>query len=157
MQPATPIAPSLAELESRAAGGDLAAKVAYGVGLIAAGRDADGMALLRDAAAAGDAEAFRQLAVHRATDAVTGVIADDSVTVFFGVRLNRVPDVADALARITLLNRQIETFFRDANQLFQIVRNLADRRGERGVADKTVVSRRHIERDDVAVLQGNVV
>ncbi len=60
--------------------------------------------------------------VHRAADAVSGVIANDAVTEFFGMFLNRPTDVADAPVDTRSLNAAFETFFGHPDQLLQLVR-----------------------------------
>src|SRR5690606_8286902 len=91
---------------------------------------------------------LRRLA-HRTPDAVARVVPDDAIAELLGMSLDRSSDVSDTIVRTALLDPQHQTFLGHPDQLFQVVRDLADRDRYRGVSHKSVQSTRHIERDDV--------
>src|SRR5436190_4467578 len=90
--------------------------------------------------------------VHMPANAVPGVIANDPVTVLLAMLLNGPADIANAIADSSGLNAQFQAFLGDADQLLELVGDLADRQRHGRIADKSVVRRRHVQRDDVAVL-----
>ena len=80
-------------------------------------------------------------------------IADDAVAVLFGMSLDRVADVADMVAGFGLLDTEHQTFIGHVDKAFGFHRHIADEEHAAGVAVPAIKLRRHVDIDDVAVLQ----
>src|SRR6185503_15329167 len=70
--------------------------------------------------------------------------------------LDRPPDVAQVISGMTLLDRAIETLFRDSDQLSLSIVHFTDGYRRRRVADETVERYTAIDRKDIPILQ-NVI
>ena len=91
--------------------------------------------------------------MHRAADTMSGIIADDPVSVFLRVLLNGPANISDTVVHTGSVDAQLEAFFGDPDQLLQIIGDLTDRHGHRGISDETLKRRRHVERNDVALVE----
>jgi len=91
--------------------------------------------------------------VHLAADAVSAQFADDAVALGFAVRLHSVADVTQMATGDCCLDAFIQAFLRGAQQLFDLVANLADAERVGGVAAKAVEQRAAVDGNDVTVLQ----
>src|SRR5262249_19558359 len=89
--------------------------------------------------------------MHSPTDSVTDVISDNRVTVILSVLLHRPADVAEMIARSTLLNCQLKTFFSDPNKLQGFFINFSDRHCCRGVSYEPSQSHAAIDRKNVSL------
>ena len=80
-------------------------------------------------------------------------IADDAVAVLFGVGLDGVADVADMVAGSDRLDTEHQAFIGHIDKALGLHRHIADEEHAAGVAVPAVELRRHVDIDDVAVLQ----
>ena len=91
--------------------------------------------------------------VEQAAEAVAAEIADDAVTVLFGMALDRMGDIAEAIAGLGLLEAEHQAFIGDIDQLPGLQRNVADQEHPAGIAMPAVENWGNIDIDDVAVLE----
>jgi hypothetical protein len=103
-------------------------------------------------AALADVRDLRRL-VERPADAVAHEGAHHRAALAFGVLLDGRADVAEPRAFLHLRDRELEALARDLRHLARLRRRLADVEGGRGVAVETLVDRRDVDVDDVAVLE----
>ena len=80
-------------------------------------------------------------------------IADDAITVLFGVGLYRVTDVADMVAGLGRLDADHQAFIGHIDKPLGLYRHITDEEHAAGVAVPALELRRHVDIDDVAVLQ----
>jgi hypothetical protein len=88
--------------------------------------------------------------MHRTPYPVSRVVADDAVPVFVCVLLDGPPDIADPISRSGGLDAKLETLLGNTDKLLELVRDLANGNCNGGIANKSLVCRRHIQRDDIA-------
>ena len=80
-------------------------------------------------------------------------IADHAVAVLFGVGLDRVADVADMVAGLGRLDTEHQAFIGHIDKALGLHRHIADEEHAAGVAVPAVQLRRHVDIDNIAVLQ----
>ena len=95
--------------------------------------------------------------MHLAPDPVSDVLADHPITVRFRRRLDRVTDVAEAVARPRHTQPIPQRFFGDHQKSPYLIRNLADRHREGRITVPSLVDGASVDRDDVSVAQGVAV
>ena len=95
--------------------------------------------------------------VEHLAEPVAAEVADDRIAVALGVALDRVRDVAHAVAGLRLLDAEHQAFVRDVDEALRLDRDVADQVHAAGVAVPAVDDRRHVDIDDVAVAQRLVV
>src|ERR1043166_347522 len=91
--------------------------------------------------------------VHMSSDSMARVIANDPVAKLLRMLLNGPTNVTYSVIDSTTLNAKLKTLTRHANEIFQSLRDLADWPRHRGAADNPLVCRRHIERNNIALIQ----
>jgi hypothetical protein len=117
-------------------------------------------AQFRPGAGAADMDDLRRIVEHPA-DAVPAEIADHAVAVLLGKALDRMADVTQPVAGLRLRNAQHHRLVRHLHQPARLDRHLADQEHAAGIAVPAVQQRRHVDIDNIAVLQrpraGNAV
>jgi hypothetical protein len=91
--------------------------------------------------------------MEQTPDAMAAEIAHDAVAVRLGVALDRIGDVAKVVAGLRLLDAEHQAFVGDIDQLARLQGHVADQIHAAGVAVPAIDDRRHVDVDDVAVLQ----
>ncbi|MCY1365116.1 hypothetical protein D9M69_519500 [compost metagenome] len=99
---------------------------------------------------------LRLLVEHRA-DAVAAVLADHRVAQLLGMFLDHFADVAQARARPDQLDALVHAFLGHAAELVGPFRDLAHGEHLAGVAVVAVLDHRHIDVEDVAILERLVI
>ena len=89
--------------------------------------------------------------MHIASDSVSHHLADDSVTVVFGMTLDRRRQVAQAPAVARVFYPFEKTFARHVDKFLSLGRYLTDGKRTRRVALPTVFDNAHVNRHDVAL------
>ncbi len=85
--------------------------------------------------------------------AVAAEIAHHGVTVPLGMALDRMGDIAEPVARLRLLQPEHQAFVGHLDELGRLDADVADQIHPAGVAVPAVEHRRHVDIDDVAILQ----
>jgi hypothetical protein len=109
-------------------------------------------AQLRAGAGAAGVDDFGGVVEHL-PQTVAAEIADHRIAVGFGVALDRVGDIAHAVARFRLLDAQHHAFIGDLNQLARLDRGLADQIHAAGVAVPAIDDHGHVNIDDIALVE----
>ena len=91
--------------------------------------------------------------VKLVADAVSAEVAHDGETVLVGMMGDGIADVADKTVGMTGLDADLQTFTRHIHQFLLLRRRLSDDEHTRGVGIISVEDGRHIDVDDVALLQ----
>ena len=80
-------------------------------------------------------------------------IADHAIAMLFGVGLDGIANIADPVAGFRGLDTEHEAFIGHIDQALGLYRHVADQEHAAGVAMPAIQLRRHVDVDDVAVLQ----
>ena len=80
-------------------------------------------------------------------------IADHAIAMLFGMGLDCIANVADAVAGLSGLNAEHQAFISYIDQTLGLHRHVADEEHAAGVAVPAIQLRRHVDVDDVAILQ----
>lgn len=122
------------------------------------GLDSDDHAFLEEGTCANDAEiGYIGRLVHLEAYAVAAEFADNVVAVFLTVLLDGMADVANAVARLALVESDEEGFASDAHEALHLGRDLANGECIGRVADVSVEFDNTIDRHVVAILKEELV
>src|SRR5580765_726190 len=91
--------------------------------------------------------------MHVAPYPMAGVVANDAVTVLFGMLLNSPTNITNPIVRITLLDTEFEAFLGHSNKLRKLITDLPNGNSDCRVTDESLICRGHVERGDIALFQ----
>lgn len=91
--------------------------------------------------------------VEQLAQAMAAEITDHAIAMLFGVGLDRVANVADPVAGLCGFDAEHEAFIGHIDQTLGLHWHVADQEHATGVAVPAIQLRRHVDVDDVAILQ----